>query len=370
MTGTIVTRETIALFDSRPCLGKTRAGAELFREEVFRAGQFLHGEQVRLFEVELAGAFGGQEAVACGSGTSALELCLRAIGVSADEDVIVPANTSLFTAQAVLAAGARLRFADVDEGTLQLTAKTAEAAWTERTRAVVGVHLYGNACGVGELAELCGRRGAVLVQDACQGHGLRVEGRALSDFSPYVAYSFYPTKNLGGIGDGGAVVTSSADVAEHARLLRDGGRSGDQVARMPGINSRLAELHAAYLRAALPYLGEWNAARRRNANIYNEGLRGVVRLVETRESVRHQFVIRTERREELRAHLRGAGIETGVHYPHPLQEHPGFAGRSSWEGELGVATRAAQEVLSLPVGPHVGESHAARVVDEVGRFFR
>lgn len=359
------------LFDPRVALGQTQRRAEVLRAEVFAAGQFLQGHQVRAFEQELAEAFGGREAVTCGSGTAALELCLREIGVGPADDVLVPANTSLFTAQAVLAAGARLRFADVDERTLQLTAATAAAAWTDRTKVVIGVHLYGDACGVEELSELCATRGATLVQDACQAHGLRIEGRVLTEYSPYVAYSFYPTKNLGGIGDGGAVLTSSPDVGEHLRLLRDGGRMGDQLARVPGINSRLAELHAAYLRAALPWLEEWNKQRRQVAEFYEKELRALrgIRLLESGEdSVRHQFIVRVKRRDWLRERLREAGIETGVHYPTPLQKHPAFARWSSWSGELPEATRASDEVMSLPLGPHVVIDGAALVVAELRRL--
>lgn len=362
----------VPLFDLAPVLERSRAQAMLNSASVFKAGRFILGKQVRSFEQELANAFGSTVAIGVGSGTAAIELCLRALRVAPDQDVIVPANTSLFTAQAVLAAGARVRFADVDPHTLQLTAETAAAAWTSSTAAIIGVHLYGNACPLGPLSDLCRERGVPLVQDACQAHGLRYQGQPLTTFSPYTAYSFYPAKNLGGVGDGGAVVTSSPELADHFRLLRDGGRDSDQWARIPAINSRLSELQAACLRAFLPHLEHWNMHRRRIAQVYEEAFRGVPGVTPVPhegESVHHLYVIRTARRDELREHLRSTGIETAVHYPNPLHQHPAFAVRGSWAAEPCEAARACKEILSLPIGPHIQEDTALHVAAQVGRFF-
>lgn len=372
LTGTSqICTAPVRMFDPQPALERARPSADRFTAQVYASGRFLAGDQVACFETELARAFSGTCAVACGTGTAALELCLRALALQPEDDVIVPANTSLFTAQAVLAAGARLRIADVDRDTLQLTARTATDAWSELTRAVIGVHLFGNPCPVDELAELCRQRGAALVQDACQAHGLRYHNRPLTDYSAFTSYSFYPTKNLGGVGDGGAVVTSNQELARDVRLRRDGGRDGDQLARLPGINSRLAELHAAHLRALLPHLEHWNTHRRALADLYRDMLQDVpgVRLVESgRESVRHLFPIRSTRRQDLREHLSTAGIETGIHYEHPLHRHPAFAGRATWAAEPSNAARACQEVVSLPIGPHVREADVRRVAEAIRQF--
>ncbi|MEO5924191.1 MAG: DegT/DnrJ/EryC1/StrS family aminotransferase [Bryobacteraceae bacterium] len=360
------------MFDISPVLERANDAVQRNLSGVLNSGQFIHGQQVRTLEQELSNAFGGAHAVGAGSGTAALELCLRDLGVTEGQDVIVPANTSLFTAQAVLAAGARIRFADVDPRTLQLTAQTAAAAWTERTAAVIGVHLYGNACPVDQLAELCRERNVALVQDACQAHGLRYKGLPLTSFSPYTAYSFYPTKNLGCLGDGGAVVTNSQAIAKSLRLLGDGGREHDQWARVPAINSRLDEMHAAYLRAFLPHLEYWNGERRRVAAVYDESLRDVREIApvgHSGDSVHHLYVIRSTRREELRSFLSSVEIDTGVHYPHPLHEHPAFAANSSWAAEPAEAMRASKEIVSLPIGPHVTEDDARRVAEQIRRFF-
>jgi dTDP-3-amino-3,4,6-trideoxy-alpha-D-glucose transaminase len=357
------------MFDPRPALDRAQARLAELTAQVFAAGRFLAGEQVRSLEAELARDWRSAYAVTCGSGTAAIELCLRAVGVDGGE-VIVPANTSLFTAQAVLAAGARLRVADVDPVTLQLTAEAAAAAWTPQTRAVIGVHLYGNPCPVDALAEFCRQRGAVLVQDACQAHGLQYRGQPLSAFGP-AAYSFYPTKNLGGVGDGGAVLTDCADLAARLRLLRDGGRDADQFARLPAINSRLSELEAACLRALLPHLEHWNAHRRQVADVYTRELAAApaVRPVPpVGPTVRHLYVVRSAERDRLRQHLAAAGIETGIHYPYALHEQPAFAACGSWAAEPQHAARACREVLSLPIGPHVDAATACWVATEIRRF--
>lgn len=353
----------VPFFDLRPVLSRAEAAIEANLAAMHASGRYILSEQVQSFETELAGAFGAGYAVGTGSGTAAIELCLRQAGVvRREQEVIVPANTSLFTAQAVLSAGASLRFADVDPETLLLTAETAQRAWTPRTAAVIAVHLYGRACELSRLARLCASRGAILVQDACQAHGLRIGGRPLTDFSPYTAYSFYPTKNLGCLGDGGAVVTNSAEIAADLKRLRDGGRQNDQLARVPAINSRLDEIHACYLRAFLPHLEYWNQHRNRIAAVYDSILQ---QRPAGPNNVHHLYVIRARHRDQLRAALLAAGIETGVHYPVPLHLNPAFASGQHPAGSLPCAEAACGEVLSLPIGPHIDESLAVQIAESV-----
>jgi dTDP-4-amino-4,6-dideoxygalactose transaminase len=354
------------LFDLTPALTLARADAERHVAAIFSSGRFILGDQVQGLEREFAAAMGGVAAVGTGTGTAAIELCLRAAQLPTGAEVVVPANTSLFTAQAVLSAGFALRFADVDPATLQLTAASAAAAWTPRTAAVIAVHLFGNAAPVAELAALCQARQGILIQDACQAHGLCVAGQPLTHFSPFTAYSFYPTKNLGGVGDGGAVVTTP-ELAAHIRFLRDGGRDNDQYARHPGINSRLGELQAAYLRALLPHLAHWNQHRARIAAIYDQALASVAPVPRT-ASVHHLYVVRTPLRDPLRAYLREQGIETGVHYSIPLHAHPAFSPRATWT-DLPVAETAADQIVSLPIGPHVSPEMAHHVAAQMERFF-
>jgi dTDP-3-amino-3,4,6-trideoxy-alpha-D-glucose transaminase len=261
----------------------------------------------------------------------------------------------------VLAAGASLTVADVDPATLLLTRETAEAAWTPGVRAVICVHLYGRPCPLPELTALCAERGAVLIQDCCQAHGATWQGRPFTAFSPYCAYSFYPTKNLGGVGDGGAVLSGDPATLDLLRMLRDGGRRNDQTARLIAPNARLDEIQSCYLRALLPLLPELNQRRREQAEIYDREL-GFVRPVSGGpDSVHHLYVVRTPARDEVRRRLEGLGVQSGVHYPVPVHLQPGFSNVCQVVHPPRHAEQAALEILSLPIGPHLSASDARRV---------
>jgi len=352
---------SVPMVNPRPLLADTEPQWRANLARLFDRSHFILGEQVETFERELAAAFGAAYAVGVGSGTAAIELGLRAAGLGGSgAEVIVPALTSLFTAQAVLAAGCRPRFADVDPQTLLLDPADVARRIRKRTRAIVPVHLYGQPCslsGFGDLAP---------VQDACQAHGARLEGRPFTRFSPAVAYSFYPTKNLPCLGDGGAVLTDSPRLARQLRLLRDGGRRNDQVARLPAINSRLDEMQACYLRAFLVRLPQWNEDRIRLAGLYDQALAGCPRVTPVRRragSVCHLYVVRAKRREQLRKLLASRGIATGVHYPLPLHLHPAFEECGMKRGDLPAAEQACREILSLPLWPGMPDSAIEEVVD-------
>jgi dTDP-4-amino-4,6-dideoxygalactose transaminase len=359
---------TIPMVDLRPLLAATEPAWRANLARLFDRMQFVLGEQVALFEQELAEAWGAGFAVAVGSGTAALELSLRAAGLGeSGAEVLLPALTSPFTAQAVLAAGCQTRFADVDAETLLLDARDAAARIGKRTAAVLPVHLYGQACPLAELAKMARRHGIDVLQDACQAHGQR-----FARFSPAVAYSFYPTKNLPCLGDGGAVLTDSRAVAQRLRLLRDGGRRHDQVSRMRAMNSRLDEMQACYLRAFLPRLDEWNAGRMRLAALYDQALAGCpgVRPAGRREgSVCHLYVVRAKRRDRLRQHLAKHGILTAVHYAVPLHLQPAFAGGGLRRGSLPVAERACREIVSLPLRPYMADTAVEEVARRVREFY-
>jgi dTDP-3-amino-3,4,6-trideoxy-alpha-D-glucose transaminase len=333
----------------RPMLEETEPAWRGHLDCLFGRMQFILGEQVEAFERELAAALGARYAVGVGSGTAAIELALRAAGLGGSgAEVVVPALTSPFTAQAVLAAGCRLKFADVDAETLLLDDAGAGA------RAVIPVHLYGQPA-----ALPARRKGTVVVQDACQAHGAPLR------FSSPAAYSFYPTKNLPCLGDGGAVLTDSRAFADRLRLLRDGGRRNDQVSRVAAVNSRLDEMQACYLRAFLPKLAEWNAARVRLASLYDRLLAdcpGVRPVARRAGSVCHLYVVRARRREGLREHLARHGIASGVHYPVPLHLQPAFREFGPGPRAFPIAERACREILSLPLWPHMPEA----MVEEVG----
>ncbi len=339
----------------------------------FDRSQFISGEQCARFEEEFAASQGARFAVGVGSGTAALELSLRAAGVANRREVILPALTSPFSALAILAAGGVPRFADVKADSLLLDAEDAEARTTKRAAALMPVHLYGNLCEMRAFSELARRKGMVLVQDACQAHGASLFGRPLTEFSVCTAYSFYPTKNLGALGDGGAIVTDRASAARQLRLLRDGGRRGDQVSRVPGINSRLDEIQCCYLRAFLPRLTEWNARRARIAELYDDALaecEGIRPVARGSGSVHHLYVARAARRNQLRNFLLRRGISSAVHYPVPLHLQPAFRDCGLRRGDLPVAERACHEIISLPLWPYMPESMARAVADAIRRFYK
>lgn len=356
----------IPLMNLAPNLEAAAVDCNALLGRMHARGNYILGEQVRAFEQDFAAAMGAREAVGVGSGTAAIELCLRAAGVTGE--VITSPLTAPFTALAILAAGARPRFADIDAETMLLDPADVGERIGKRTAALIPVHLYGQPCDLPRLASY----GLPLIQDACQAHGARCGGWPLTRFSPYVAYSFYPTKNLGCLGDGGAVATRLHRVAARVRLLRDGGRGRNHVSLAAGINSRLDEMQACYLSAFLPRLEEWNARRARIAAIYDAALDGCdgVRLPRRMPGgVHHLYVIRVARREKLREFLLGRGIGSGVHYPRPLHLHPAFADCGSKLGDLPRAERAARETLSLPLWPYLPAPDAERVAAAVRRFF-
>jgi len=361
------------LVDLKPALEAVAESWRANQAAMIERGQFILGEQVAAFEREFAAAMGARFAVGAGTGTGALELCLREAGLCEGRtEVLTSPLTAPFTGLAILSAGARPRFADVEEDTLLLDPEDAGNRATRRTAAFLPVHLYGRPCDLGRWRALARTLGAALIQDACQAHGARWDGRPLADYSPWVAYSFYPTKNLGGLGDGGAVATHRAAVARRIRQLRDGGRAGGHVSRLPGINSRLDEIQACYLRACLPHLGEWNARRARLAAIYDAALKDCagVRLLNREGSVHHLYVIRVRNRDRLRRRLAEHGIATAVHYPAPLHLQPAFRDCGLRRGDLPVAERACREILSLPLWPQMPEGTVREVAGRIVDFYR
>ncbi|MGQ0560337.1 MAG: DegT/DnrJ/EryC1/StrS family aminotransferase, partial [Gemmatimonadota bacterium] len=280
---------------------------------------------------------------------------------------------SPFTAQAVIAAGARPRFADVSEGSLLLDPLDAAERANRRTAALLPVHLYGGPCDLPALARLARRFEIPLIQDACQAHGASFDGREpFTRYSPYVVYSFYPTKNLGCLGDAGAVLTNRAGVAHRIRSMRDGGRNGGQVSRLASTHSRMDEIQACFLRSFLPELAGWNAQREHLARIYDDalaGCRGVRLLERQRGAVHHLYVIRARKRRRLGEHLARGGIATGVHYPMPLHLQPAFQRFGQKRGDLPRSERACREILSLPLWPYMPESEVYRVAEEIRKFY-
>ena len=351
----------------RPLLRATSRNWRANLRRLFKRSHFILGEELRTFEVEFASALGGKFSVGVANGTAAIELCLRDAGVTSGE-VITSALTAPFSGVGIRASGATPKFADIDPETLQVDVADVASRITAKTRALMPVHLYGQPCALDRFQKLARKHKIPLIQDAAQAHGALFDGQPLAAFSRYVAYSFYPTKNLGCMGDGGGIITDNAAARDRLIVLRDGGRHGDQIAHSFGVNSRLDELQCCFLRAFLPHLNEWNTHRARIASLYDEELRdcpGVKLVKRTEGSAHHLYVIRAERRDQLRAHLAAQGIGTAVHYPVPLHKHPAFAQK----GSLPHAERAVTEIVSLPLWPYLKESAARRVAGQIRKFY-
>ncbi|MCI4065595.1 DegT/DnrJ/EryC1/StrS family aminotransferase [Micromonospora sp. R77] len=337
---------------------------------VSRSGRYLLGPELETFEAAFAAYCENTHCVATGSGLAAVELALRAVGVDAGDEVIVPSHTFIGTWLAVSAIGARPVPVEPGDGSFLLDPDRLAAAVTPRTRAVLPVHLYGHPVDLTAIAAVADRHGIALVEDAAQAHGARHRGRRVGA-GPAVAFSFYPGKNLGALGNGGAVVTHDAALADRLRLLRNYGSREKYVHELRGTNSRLDEIQAAVLAAKLPHLDEWNRRRRGIAERYSRELAGLPGVVTPdvspwAEPVWHQYVLRSTAREVLRNRLAEAGVQTMIHYPVANHLSPAYAGQQSWPaGALPRAERLADEVLSLPMGPHLSDEAVETVIHEV-----
>jgi dTDP-3-amino-3,4,6-trideoxy-alpha-D-glucose transaminase len=334
---------------------------------------FTLGDEVDLFEREFAAWCEAEHAVGVSSGTAALELALRGLGIGPGDEVIVPTNSFIATAEAVSAAGATPRLVDVDEETALLTAEIVERAITPRTRCVIPVHLYGRTVRMGPLLELCDSRGIFIVEDACQAHGARCEGRPVGSLGAAGCFSFYPTKNLGAWGDGGAVVTSDPDLAAQLRLLRSHGEGTRHHHEMPARTDRLDALQAAILRVKLTHLDEANARRRAAGAALRDAVTDTpvtppAPVAVDEDHVFHLFVVRSPDRDELRSHLSERGIANAIHYPTPIHLQPAYADLGMAPGSLPVAERLAVESCSLPVFPTIAEQDIERIGIAVGSF--
>jgi dTDP-4-amino-4,6-dideoxygalactose transaminase len=339
---------------------------------VLDSGWFILGPEGTAFERELAAALGARDAVAVGNGTDALSLALRALGVGAGDEVVTTSISAAFTGLAVLQAGARPVFVDVDSRTLNLDPARLADALTPRTKAIVPVHLYGHPAEMTPILALARERGIAVLEDACQAHGALHEGRSVGTLAGergIGALSFYPTKNLGALGDGGAILVNDPDLAARLRQLRNGGQGDRYRHEIPGVNSRLDELQAALLRVGLRHLCGWTERRRTLAAYYTRALEGTgVELPREQPYARavfHLFVVRHKHRDALAAALRARGVGTLIHYPIPLHLQPAFASLGGKPGDLPVAEKAAAEVLSLPLYPELTDEQAHLVAAAV-----
>jgi dTDP-4-amino-4,6-dideoxygalactose transaminase len=337
---------------------------------VMESGWYILGEEVRAFEEEFAAYCGAGYCVGVGNGLEALHLILRAYGVGEGDEVIVPSNTYIATWLAVSYAGARPVPVDPDERTYNMDPALVEAAITPRTRAIIPVHLYGQPANMDPINKLAAEYGLKVIEDAAQAHGAYYKGRRAGSLGDAAGFSFYPGKNLGAFGDGGAVVTDDPKLAEKVRVLRNYGSHKKYHNEAKGFNSRLDELQAALLRVKLAVLDGWNERRRVVATRYLEALGHLSGLIlpcvpDWAEPVWHLFVVRHHGRDALQEYLTEAGVGTLIHYPVPPHLSDAYAKEGFKPGNLPIAEVIAREVLSLPIGPHVEPEAVDMVVENV-----
>ena len=353
---------------------RPREDADAVRAAIARvveSGWYILGPEVEAFEREFAEASGASHAIGVGTGTDALALILRGLGIGAGDEVVTTPLSAAYSALAIVMAGATPVFADIDPVRLTIDPAAAAAAVTPRTRAILPVHLYGQAADMDALTAIAARHGLAIVEDCCQAHLAHAGGRPVGTIGTAGAFSFYPTKNLGALGDAGAIVTNDAALAERIRRLRNGGQVNRYEHEDVGVNTRLDEMQAAILRARLPRLAAWTASRRALARRYRAGLSGGQSVV-PRECdpghVYHLFVLLSGegRREPLRQHLTGQGIETLIHYPLPIPAQRAFGALAPdrWPACAAVC----RQVLSLPLHPGLDEAIIADVAAAVRSF--
>jgi len=373
---------TVPLLDLRAQYQSIRSELDSALARVVESQGFVLGPEVEGLEREIAEFLNVPYAIGCASGTDALLLPLRALDPQPGDEVILPAFTFFATAGAAWNAGFRPVFCDIDPVTFNVSAETLEAVWTERTRVVIPVHLFGQMAPMAEIRALAARRGAFVLEDVAQAIGAKqrwdtpvardgwVMAGAAGDAG---AFSFFPTKNLGGFGDGGLVTALDGELAERVAKLRVHGGRQMYHHEFVGTNSRLDALQAAILRVKLPHLPRWTEARRKNACLYHGALADLegVLLPDTAEGnfhVYNQYTIRAERRDELKGYLQERGIGSGIYYPVPLHLQECFAELGGVAGQLPEAERACEEVLSLPIFPELGEGQVLQVAEAIRAF--
>ena len=340
---------------------------------VIEESAFIGGRHVRQFEEDFGNWVGSSDCIGVANGTDALEIAIEALGLPADSEIIVPANSFIATSEAVGRAGHKIVFADVDPHSYTLTAETVRDKLSVHTKAIIAVHLYGHPCDMDEIMGLAGEYGIKVIEDSAQAHGAECRGRKVGTLGDVATFSFYPGKNLGAYGDAGAITTSDIDLARRMRMIANHGRVAKYDQEFEGRNSRLDGMQAAILSVKLKHLDAWTNKRIALADRYLEVLSGFPELTlpirkNWAKQVYHLFVVRTERRDELAKHLGDRGIQTGVHYPIALPKLPAYRKHPQAKEDM-FACRSDRELLSLPIGEHMSNSDIDRVADAIGGFF-
>ncbi|WP_404422607.1 DegT/DnrJ/EryC1/StrS family aminotransferase [Nibricoccus sp. IMCC34717] len=362
----------VPYFDLQARLRPLRAELEAAFSRTLDATSFCLGPDVMAFERAFAAWCGTRDAIGFNSGTSALHVALQALGVGPGDEVITTPYTFIATSWAIVYLGAKPVYVDIDPATMNLDPARLEAAFTPRTRAVLPVHLYGHPFAADAISALCKKHGVPLVEDAAQAHGATLNGRAVGTFGIAAAYSFYPGKNIGACGEGGALVTDDAALAARSRSLREHGSTTRYYHDEIGYNYRMEGLQGAVLGVQLPHLKAWNARRRAIAHRYHQALVDTPLRLPTEaagaESVYHLYVVRHPARDRLKAHLEQQGIGSALHYPLPLHLQKCFAHLGYREGAFPIAEEAARACLSLPVYPELTDTQVDLVCEAIHAF--
>lgn len=345
----------VAFFSMKDLQEEVRAELHSAAIRVLDSGRYVQGPEVAAFEAGFASHCGVSHAIAVNSGTSALHLALLAAGVQPGDEVITVPLTFVATASAIQYAGARVVFVDVEPDFYTMNPALLEKSITARTRAIIPVHLYGQPADMNPILAIAQRHGIAVIEDACQAHGARYSNRPIGSLGQLACFSFYPSKNLGGCGEGGAVVTTDPEYARKIRMLRDWGQEGKYRHVLKGFNYRMDELQAALLSVKLPHLSSWNESRRHSADLYLQELDGSTAIIPQErlgsQHVYHVYAARFENRTTVKKTLLEAGIETGIHYPDPVHLMPAFADLGYSLGDFPISERIAKEELSLPMFP-------------------
>lgn len=356
----------IPFLDLHAAYVELKADIDAAVARVLDSGSYILGPEVDAFEAEWAAFCQADHAIGVANGLDALILSLRALEVGPGDEVIVPSNTYVATWLAVSAVGARPVPVEPDLATHNIDPERIEAAITARTKVLMPVHLYGQPVDLDPIRALAREHGLLVVEDAAQAHGASYKGRRIGGHGDVVCWSFYPGKNLGAMGDGGAVTTNRADIAERIRMLRNYGSREKYVNEVRGTNSRLDPVQAAVLRVKLAHLDDWTERRRAIAGVYSEQLSEtgltLPKVPNWAEPVWHLYVVRSQKRKEIEARLTAAGIGTLIHYPIPPHMQTAYADLKIAPGALPLARQLASEVLSLPIGPQLSNDDAAAVI--------
>jgi len=332
---------------------------------------FVLGPEVQKFEEEFASFCNVEHAIAVNSGTAALHLSLLSLGIKKEDEVILPPNTFIATAEAISHCGATPVFCDINEETYNIDPELLESKITEKTKAIIPVHLYGNPCDMDRINEIARKHNLFVIEDSCQAHGARYKWRKTGSLSDISSFSFYPGKNLGAYGEGGIIITNNPDLAEKCRLYRAHGENPKNTHKVIGYNYRMESLQGAILRVKLKYLNQWNEERRKKAKLYSELLKDIVKIPKVpdyNQSVFHIYCIKHKERNKLKNFLQEKGIATGIHYSKPihLQEAYSFLGYK--EGDLPIAEKVTKEILSLPIYPELNEIQIKYICDSIKEF--